>query len=125
VTIKTTNWAMTSDRTPEYAYRVEGAGAAVWRLTWLPDHRLTREQALAGMQLDELLSDPDLVQDTVIHGQVATLAAMVGVQYEHAVILLSRRMLKRLNRTGPAGRRLAGGSRPARHGQRPEPRVFG
>lgn|GEM_PF-4363347 len=98
MTIETTDWAMTSDRTPEYAWRNPGAGVAVWRLSWLPEHRLSHAQARAGMELDELLSDPAVVHDEPAHRKVAAHAATLGVQYEHAVILLSRRMIERLRR---------------------------
>ncbi|WP_024804952.1 hypothetical protein [Nocardia sp. BMG51109] len=98
MTIETTDWAMISDRTPERAFRVDGAGAAVWRLSWLPEHRLTRAQALAGMELDELLSDPTAVHDETAHQRVAQCAAALGVRYEEAVILLSRRMITRMRR---------------------------
>lgn len=98
MTIETTEWAITSDRTPEHAYRVAGAGAAVWRLSWLPDHRLTFTQARAGMELDELLSDPAVVHDLDAHRQVSEHSATLGVRYEHAVLLLARRMLERWHR---------------------------
>nr|WP_246461871.1 hypothetical protein [Nocardia transvalensis] len=89
---------MMSDRTPEHAFRVDGFGAAVWRLSWLPEHRLTHEQAWAGMELDELLSDPAAVHDESAQRRVSDHAAALGVRYEQAVILLSRRMIDRLRR---------------------------
>ncbi|MBF6170643.1 hypothetical protein [Nocardia blacklockiae] len=98
MTIETTDWAMISDRTPEHAFRVDGFGAAVWRLTWLPEHRLTQAQALAGMELDELLSDPAAVHDVVAQRSVTERASVLGVRYEQAVIMLSRRMIERLRR---------------------------
>ncbi|MGF6888103.1 hypothetical protein ABIA39_006616 [Nocardia sp. GAS34] len=96
MTIETTEWAMTSDRTPEYAWRAIGVGVAVWRLSWLPEHRLSHAQACAGMELDELLSDPAAVHDEPTHRKVAEHASVLGVHYEHAVILLSRRMIDRM-----------------------------
>ncbi|MQY22197.1 hypothetical protein [Nocardia macrotermitis] len=98
MTIETTDWAMSSDRTPEHAWRVAAAGVAVWRLSWLPDHRLTFDQARAGMELDELLSDPAIVHDLAAHRRVSEHSATLGVRYEHAVVLLARRMLERLRR---------------------------
>jgi hypothetical protein len=98
VTIETTEWVMTSDRTPEYAWRATGAGVAVWRLSWLPEHRLSHAQARAGMELDELLSDPSAVYEEPTHRKLAEHASVLGVHYEHAVILLSRRMIDRLRR---------------------------
>ncbi|MEV4237691.1 hypothetical protein AB0J47_21220 [Nocardia sp. NPDC049737] len=102
MTVDTTNWTMISDITPESAYRQIGSGAAVWRLSWLPDRLLTREQALAGMELDEILSDPDIVHDRHAHADAAILAGRVGIIWEQAVILLSKRILTRL-RQRPSG----------------------
>ncbi|WP_306361852.1 hypothetical protein [Nocardia sp. CC227C] len=94
--IDNTEWAMTSDITPEYAFRVPEGGARAWRLSWLPEHRLTREQARAGMELDELLSDPEVVYDGGAHGRAARLADSVGVLVEQAVLTLACRMAERL-----------------------------
>ncbi|RDI55403.1 hypothetical protein [Nocardia mexicana] len=133
MTIETTDWAMISDRTPEHAFRIDGFGAAVWRLSWLPEHRLTQVQALAGMELDELLSDPDAVHDESVHRRVADRAGALGVRYEEAVILLSRRMIERMRRhSGGRTRReaepvLSGPThrpRPVGFTEEP-PRVFG
>ncbi|WP_433715778.1 hypothetical protein ACQP2U_18430 [Nocardia sp. CA-084685] len=96
MTVDATDWTMISDITPESAYRQNRSGAAVWRLSWLPDRLLTREQALAGMELDEILSDPDIVHDRHAHADAAILAGRVGIISEQAVILLSKRMLARL-----------------------------
>ncbi|WP_174565949.1 hypothetical protein [Nocardia uniformis] len=94
--------AMTSDITPEYACRVRGAAPPIWRLSWLPDHRLTAEQARAGMELDELLSDPEVVYDDVTHALAADLARRVGVLVEHAVLMLACRMADRIEDTAAA-----------------------
>ena len=133
MTIETTDRTMTSDRTPEQGFRVAGAGAAVWRLTWLPEHRLTRAQARAGMELDELLSDPDAVHDATAQEQIAHHAATLGVRYKEVVLLLSRRMLERarhhsagcVHRDGGAATRCAPGragspSAPMRHRRTPQ-----
>ncbi|MEV6773606.1 hypothetical protein AB0N05_33735 [Nocardia sp. NPDC051030] len=98
MTIDITTRAMISDITPEHAFRVYGHGDAVWRLTWLPEHRLTREQAHAGMELDEILSNPDVVYDDTAHNRAAERASRLGVDVEHAVILLAQRMAARMDR---------------------------
>ncbi|WP_196814419.1 hypothetical protein [Nocardia sp. BMG111209] len=95
MTIHATDRIMTSDRSPEYAYRAGGGDR--WRLTWLPQS-LSRAQALAGMRLDELLSDPDVVHDAVTVDRIAEHAATVGIRYEQAVIVLWRRMENRSRR---------------------------
>ncbi|WP_433603044.1 hypothetical protein ACQPXH_15590 [Nocardia sp. CA-135953] len=129
MTVDTTDWTMISDITPESAYRQTGAGTAVWRLSWLPDRLLTREQALAGMELDEILSDPDIVHDRHAHADAAILAGRVGIVWEQAVILLSKRILARLRQRpngiqdDPAGCESAGQSRLALHADR-TPWVF-
>ncbi|MBF6328378.1 hypothetical protein [Nocardia transvalensis] len=96
MTIEATDWRMTSDLTPEHAFRVAYAGTAVWRLSWLPEQALTRAQAWAGMELDELLSDPARVHDEAARLLVVSRAAMLGIGYEDAVVRLARRMLDRL-----------------------------
>lgn len=96
MTIHTTEWTMTSDITPESAYR-DGDGAQVWRLSWLPDRRLTEAQARAGMELDELLSDPHVVHDRIAQARVDGYADRLGMVREHVIILLARRMAERLH----------------------------
>ncbi|WP_280493465.1 hypothetical protein [Nocardia asiatica] len=111
MTIHTTEWTMTSDVTPESACRDTDATDS-WRLSWLPDRRLTREQALAGMSLDELLSDPHAVHDRMTQARVESYADQLGILRDHAVILLAKRMAARLGQQlrakgdpAPPGRR--------------------
>ncbi|MEU7631316.1 hypothetical protein AB0C34_15200 [Nocardia sp. NPDC049220] len=110
MTIHTTEWTMTSDITPESAYR-DTKGADDWRLSWLPNRSLTRMQAQAGMELDELLSDPFAVHDRMTQARADTYADELGILREHAVILLAKRMAGRLHQsrqpdgdTAPPGR---------------------
>ncbi|MBF6476238.1 hypothetical protein [Nocardia gipuzkoensis] len=95
MTIHSTEWTMTSDITPESACRDTDATDG-WRLSWLPDRRLTHSQALAGMRLDELLSDPHLVHDRMAQARVEVYADQLGILRDHAVILLAKRMAARL-----------------------------
>ncbi|MEV6430365.1 hypothetical protein [Nocardia sp. NPDC051463] len=94
--VHTTEWTMISDITPESAYKATGSGAAVWSLSWLTDRPLTREQALAGMELDEILSDPSGVHDRGAHFEATKRADIIGIPWEQAVILLSERILARM-----------------------------
>ncbi|MEU8895906.1 hypothetical protein [Nocardia sp. NPDC048505] len=94
--IRTTDWTMTSDITPETAYRETGSGDRLWRLSWLPDRLLTREQARAGMELDEILSDIDSVHNRHTQARAADCAGVLGLLWEQAVIMLSKRMIARL-----------------------------
>ncbi|MBH0779528.1 hypothetical protein [Nocardia bovistercoris] len=95
MTVYATPWTMTSDRSPEYAYRRDGSGARDWRLSWFADRRLTREQAVAGLELDELVSNPDLVADAVAHAAIADRADVLGIDWRDAVVLLAREMIAR------------------------------
>jgi hypothetical protein len=108
MTIHATEWTIISDLSPESAYREISPGTRVWRLSWLPDRRLTWEQAMAGMELDEILSDPDVVHDRRAHADASARADTLGIIWEHAVILLSKRMMARLGQqegscSGPIG----------------------
>ncbi|WP_187703018.1 hypothetical protein [Nocardia yunnanensis] len=93
MTIEITTRRMSSDVSPEYAARTAGH----WRLSWLPWRRLSLAQALAGMQLDELLSDPTVVDDAQAQAQAAAYAARLGIAVDRAVILLAQRLAERMN----------------------------
>lgn len=95
MTVHTTAWTMTSDITPESAYR-EAGNANAWRLSWLPDRLLTQAQARLGMELDELLSNPHAVYDQRAQARVDTCADLLGVSWEEALLLLANRMAQRL-----------------------------
>ncbi|MDO3646365.1 hypothetical protein [Nocardia mangyaensis] len=96
MTIHLTPDDMRSTRTPECAVRT-GADPEVWQLSWLPERTLTRKQAFAGMQLDELLSDPHAVLDTRAHAQIEFCAAAVGIAWTEAAGRLFIRMIERLD----------------------------
>jgi hypothetical protein len=98
--IRTTEWTMTSDITPETAFR-ESGGGRLWRLSWVPDRLLTREQARAGMELDEILSDIDSVHNRIAQARAGDCAAELGLLWEQAVIMLSKRMIARLQQVEP------------------------
>ncbi|APE35333.1 hypothetical protein BOX37_16820 [Nocardia mangyaensis] len=82
-----------SDRTPERAVLGDDGR---WRLTWLPELPLTRDQAVAGLRLDEILSDPTLVDSRVAIAEAATCADRIGIIVEQAVIRLWKRTLTSL-----------------------------
>ncbi|MFF2083467.1 hypothetical protein ACFVVM_06805 [Nocardia sp. NPDC058176] len=96
MTIHLTPDDMRSTRTPEYAVRT-GADPEVWQLSWLPGRTLTRKQAFAGMQLDELLSDLNAVHDKRAHAQIEFCAAALGIAWTQAAGQLFIRMLDRLD----------------------------
>ncbi|GAA5093378.1 hypothetical protein [Nocardia iowensis] len=95
MTLHSTEWTITSDLTPESAYR-DTEDADTWRLSWLADRALTRAQARAGMELDELLSDPLRVHDQATEARVDACAEELGVLRAEAVILLAKRIAARL-----------------------------
>lgn len=82
-----------SDRTPECATLGDDGR---WRLTWLPEHPLTQDQAVAGLRLDEILSDPALVDDRMAIAEATTCADRIGIILEQAVIRLWKRTLASL-----------------------------
>ncbi|MFI6169832.1 hypothetical protein ACIBCN_23840 [Nocardia sp. NPDC051052] len=91
VTIYENSRSMTSSSTPEWAWRVAGRAEPAWRLSWLP-HRLSHEQARAGMELDELLGRQGLAADPSTQEQADALADILGTTVQQANLLLHQRM---------------------------------
>ncbi|MFD6394231.1 hypothetical protein ACWF9G_03375 [Nocardia sp. NPDC055029] len=102
MTIHITPDDMRSTHSPEYAERV-GSDPEIWRLSWLPERRLSRDQAYAGMELDELISDLTAAGDRLAHAQINALADTVGIVWEQAIIRLYKRMLARVDDPDEAG----------------------
>ncbi|MFF2392914.1 hypothetical protein [Nocardia sp. NPDC058114] len=84
-----TDDTLRSDRTPEFAQRTDTGG---WRLSWLPEYTLTREQAWAGMELDELVSDLAAVHDRLAHAEISARADLLGIIWQQALIKLAKRI---------------------------------
>lgn len=82
MTIYVTHWSMTSDLTAESAYRLADKWAKSWRLSWLPERLLTREQALAGMDLAEIFSTQDFRHDSTVHARAFYCADQIGIPLE-------------------------------------------
>lgn len=100
--LRVSDQAIASDRTPEFAYRVPGsADNQEWQLSWLPGRRLTHRQALLGVLLDDLLSNPDLVYDTASHDLAVGAAAGLGIDVHDAVVALADRSAARLHNLHP------------------------
>ncbi|MEV6340670.1 hypothetical protein AB0M12_38885 [Nocardia vinacea] len=92
MTIYECSRSMTSSVTPdEWAWRA-GREEPAWRLSWIPD-QLTRAQAWAGMQLQEILSHPDPASDHDAHARA--LADQLGITVQQALHTLHQRMLDR------------------------------
>ncbi|MGX1777177.1 hypothetical protein ACWIGW_34075 [Nocardia brasiliensis] len=111
MTVHITFWTMTSDITPEWAYR-EADGTDRWRLSWLPDRLLSAEQAQLGMELDELLSDLSAVHDRAVQDRIDVCAEQIGIPRNGALLLLARRMAVRLHQERAAGAAAARGRTP-------------
>ncbi|MFD4458784.1 hypothetical protein [Nocardia sp. NPDC058480] len=121
MTIHLTPDDMRSTRSPEYAVRVV-ADSETWQLSWLPERELTREQAYAGMLLDELISDAAATHDRMAHAQISAYADTLGIVWEQAIIRLYKRMIARFDNGDPeeaAYRAVPSG------GPRTAPQLFG
>lgn len=96
MTIHITDWLMTSGITPEFAERVQTRHGSSWLISWLPGRALSFEQAYAAMELDEILSDLRLVDDTAALRRAQQRVEMVGLVFEQVVHLLANRIEARL-----------------------------
>ncbi|WP_405182053.1 hypothetical protein OG225_13765 [Nocardia sp. NBC_01377] len=82
MTIFVTDWSMTSDITEHGAHRVADKWLKSWRLSWLPDRLLTREQALAGMDLAEIVSTRSFRYDNGTFLRAVHTAGQLGIPLE-------------------------------------------
>ncbi|MEU0538424.1 hypothetical protein [Nocardia sp. NPDC005978] len=85
---------VTSDITPEIAWHV-AASEGDWVLSWLPERRLSRQAAISGMVLDEVLSDPDPADPELVLELAAARAADLGLTLPQVVERLALRVLQR------------------------------
>ncbi|WP_405495496.1 hypothetical protein [Nocardia sp. NBC_00511] len=83
MTIFYSDWQMTSDLTPEAAQRVAG-WEVEWKVSWLPERRVSRGQALAGMELAEIFSGNHRQQDAILAVRAHVSAQELGVSLEEA-----------------------------------------
>ncbi|MBF6133704.1 hypothetical protein IU501_11920 [Nocardia otitidiscaviarum] len=113
MTLRITDWSITSDLTPEIAiYDPRGNG---WTLSWLPGRFLTKVQAMSGMALDEFLGDFDLAtaaagdtptEDVLLAFELAAARAEhLGITLEEAVVRLSTQIVQRDRRHHATGSR--------------------
>ncbi|MBF6465601.1 hypothetical protein IU427_10485 [Nocardia beijingensis] len=92
-----TDSIITSDITPEIARLLPSSSGAAWELSWLPTVILTREQAVSGMVLDEMLSDPGTITSDLTLELAAIHAAELGVSLRDVLIRLYVRITERDN----------------------------
>ncbi|MFJ4649863.1 hypothetical protein ACIP5Y_01170 [Nocardia sp. NPDC088792] len=97
--IRHTEDTIRSTVTPEWAERVSDTG---YRLSWLPELVLTRRQAVAGLRMDEILSDPAYVDDAVAIARARMYAHEVGIILEQAIIRLFMSVSARQGEAGDA-----------------------
>ncbi|MEV6072807.1 hypothetical protein AB0L82_40220 [Nocardia sp. NPDC052001] len=85
------DWSITSGVIGEFAERIHREGEAQWRVSWLPGRLLTREQALAAIELVELLYDTTRADDADARTGIAAAAALLGIRPIDAAAALSER----------------------------------
>ncbi|WP_433560529.1 hypothetical protein ACQP1O_22860 [Nocardia sp. CA-151230] len=78
----------------EWAQRRPDCPEPAWELSWRPRPLLTREQALAAMELTEILCTPLVGSDTVWR-RVQIVAAELDIDVEAACDTLRRRRQER------------------------------
>lgn len=94
-----TDSIITSDITPETARLLTFSSGAAWELSWLPTVALSREQAVSGMVLDEMLSDPGTLTSDLALELAAIRAADLGVTLRDVLLRLYVRITERDNET--------------------------
>ncbi|WP_228000536.1 hypothetical protein [Nocardia australiensis] len=77
-----TDWSMSSDPTAESAHQPADRWTKSWRPSWLPHHLVTREQALAGMDLAEIFGTPHFRHDSTIPARAFFCAGQLGIPPE-------------------------------------------
>ncbi|WP_067828165.1 hypothetical protein [Nocardia inohanensis] len=102
--LHTTPWSITSDVSPEFAVCTPTSGDG-WILSWLPARVLSYEQAVSGMVLDEILSDPTLTDPGPALELAEIRAAELGMELREVVVRLAVRVEQRDRRRAGAARR--------------------
>ncbi|WP_039794134.1 hypothetical protein [Nocardia araoensis] len=90
-----TDSIITSDITPETAKLLPFSSDSAWELSWLPMVALTREQAVSGMVLDEMLSDPGALTSDLALELAAIRAAELGITLREVLLRLYVRITER------------------------------
>ncbi|MGQ4618271.1 hypothetical protein [Nocardia sp. R7R-8] len=95
MTLDITDSIITSDITPETARLLPFTSGTAWELSWLPTVTLTREQAVSGMVLDEMLSDPGTLTNDLALELAAIRAAELGRTLREVLLRLYVRIAER------------------------------
>ncbi|MGX1808716.1 hypothetical protein ACWIGI_23600 [Nocardia sp. NPDC055321] len=83
--------SITSGIVGEFAERLSDSADSSWRVSWLPGRVFSRDQALAAIELVELLYDPVHTDEPELQASVAAAAATLGIRPIDAACLLSER----------------------------------
>ncbi|GAB2521294.1 hypothetical protein [Nocardia heshunensis] len=84
------DWSITSGVVDEFAERLPGNKETDWRVSWLPGRLFTRAQAVAAMELVELLYDKS-ADDGTLHATIAATAEQLGIRPIDIAVTLSER----------------------------------
>ncbi|GAB4589540.1 hypothetical protein [Nocardia sp. IFM 10818] len=84
------DWSITSALVDEFAERLPGPHDT-WRVSWLPGRLLTKAEAMAAIELVELLYDPTHPNDADTQATIAESAARLGIRPIDAAVTLSER----------------------------------
>ena len=86
--IKIDNNSMRSDETAHTATHAQGGGIArdVWRVSWLPGHLLTRNEAITAMTLAEAIDGTAVTTEDKIWPHITGWAAELGMGPEAAIL---------------------------------------
>lgn len=95
MTIDRTEYALTSDRTVEFAHLENPGCPTQWRVSWLSDRPLTDDEAWAAMELAELLADPDIRYDPDRMASAIRCAGKLGLIVEQAMLAMDARRAMR------------------------------
>ncbi|MFJ9367993.1 hypothetical protein ACIRRA_26720 [Nocardia sp. NPDC101769] len=85
------DWSITSSVVDEFAERLPGHKETDWCVSWLPGRLFTRAQAMAAIELTELLFDPARPAGADIHATIAATAEQLGIRPIDAAVTLSAR----------------------------------
>lgn len=83
--------SITSGVVGEFAERLSGHAEIGWRVSWLPGRVFNREQAIAAIELVELLYDPAHAKEPELPAAIAAAAAELGIRPIDAAATLSER----------------------------------
>ncbi|MEC3958689.1 hypothetical protein VMT65_37025 [Nocardia sp. CDC153] len=85
-------WSITSAVVDEFAERLPGGDKETdWRVSWLPGRALTKDQAIAAMELVELLYDPTHRDEAAVRSAVAAAAERLSLRPVDIAATLSER----------------------------------